>query len=144
LLFQPILPMPLYAQGADRWNLIARPTIPLFFSEPVPTGFDAFHRKGGVGDIELPTVIAPPTGNWILGAGPAFLFPSASVDAFGRDQWGVGPAAVVGYRTKAVTFGAFGQYYFGIGWNGSRPPGVPDASYLQLLYFTFFNLPENW
>ena len=45
-------------------------------------------HKGGLGDIQLPTVIAPPTGNWILGAGPAFLFPTATDDAFGRRQWG--------------------------------------------------------
>jgi len=144
MIFQPILPVPLYGQGANSWHLIARPTIPVLFSEPVPRSFDAFDRKGGLGDIQLPTVISAPTGNLIVGAGPAFLFPSATDDAFGRDQWGVGPALVVGYQTKAVTFGAFGQYYFGVGSSGTRQPGVPDASNLQLLYFAFFNLPDNW
>jgi hypothetical protein len=112
--------------------------------QSVPTGFDTFDHKGGLGDIQLPTVTAPPTGNWILGAGPAFLFPTATDDAFGRQQWGVGPALVVGYRTEAATFGVFGQYYFGVGSTGDRKPGVPDASYLNLLYFLSINLPNAW
>jgi len=144
MLFQPILPVPLHGTGANRWNFIARPTIPVLFSEPIPTGLNRFDHTGGMGDIELPTVIAPPTGNWILGAGPAFLFPTATDDAFGRRQWGIGPALVVGHRSQAVTFGAFGQYYFGIGSRGEREPGVRDASYMNLLYFFALNLPSAW
>ncbi len=144
MIFQPILPFPLYGQGAKRWNLITRPTLPVLFSQPVPTAFNTFNHAGGLGDLQLPTVIAPPTGNWILGAGPAFLFPTATDDAFGRQQWGLGPAAVVGYRTKAATFGAFGQYYFGVGSTGDREPGLPDASYMNLLYFLSVNLPNAW
>ena len=144
MLFQPILPVPLHGTGANRWNFIARPTIPVLFSEAVPTGLDNFDHTGGIGDIQLPTVIAPPTGNLILGAGPAFLFPTATDAAFGRDQWGVGPALVVGYRTPKATFGAFGQYYFGIGSSGDRKPNAPDASYMNLLYFFAYDLPHAW
>jgi len=136
--------VPLHGSGANRWNFIARPTIPVLFSEPVPTGLNRFDQMGGLGDIQLPTVIAPPTGNWILGAGPAFLFPTATHDAFGRDQWGVGPSAVVGYRTQAATFGVFGQYYFGIGSHGDGEPGVQDASFMNLLYFFAYDLPNAW
>jgi hypothetical protein len=144
MIFQPILPVPLYGKGANRWNFITRPTIPVLFSEPVPTSLNTFDHKGGLGDLQLPTVISPPTGNWLLGAGPAFLFPTSTDDAFGRRQWGVGPALVVGYQTEAAIFGAFGQYYFGIGSRGAREPGVRDASYLNLLYFAFVNLPDAW
>lgn len=144
MLFQPILPVPLYGEGANRWNLITRPTLPVLFSQPVPTALNTFDHTGGLGDFQLPTVIAPPTGNWILGAGPAFLFPTATDDAFGRQQWGLGPALVVGYRSEAATFGAFGQYYFGVGSTGDREPGVRDASYLNLLYFLSVNLPNAW
>jgi hypothetical protein len=144
MIFQPILPFPLYGQGAQRWNFITRPTLPVLFSEPIPTAFNSFNHTGGLGDLQLPTVIAPPTGNWILGAGPAFLLPTATNDAFGRQQWGMGPALVVGYRSQAATFGAFGQYYFGIGSSGTRAPGVQDASYMNLLYFLSVNLPNAW
>jgi hypothetical protein len=144
MIFQPVLPVPLYGEGANRWNFITRPTIPVLFSEPIPTGLDTFDDKGGLGDLQLPMVISPPTGNLLLGAGPAFLFPTATDDAFGRDQWGAGPALVVGYLTKAATFVAFGQYYLGIGSQGDREPGVRDASYLNLLYLMFVNLPDAW
>jgi hypothetical protein len=142
MLFQPILPLPLYGSGEHKWNLITRPTIPVLFSEPIPTGPSTFEHKGGLGDIELPFVIAPPTGRLILGAGPAFLFPTSTNDAFGRRQWGVGPAAVLGYRAEKATFGAFGQYYLGTGWHGQREPGEQSASYMNLLYFASLELPD--
>jgi len=144
MIFQPVLPVPLYGHGANRWNLITRPTIPVLFSEPIPTGPATLDHKGGLGDIQLPMVIAPPTGNVILGAGPAFLFPTATNHLFGRRQWGVGPAAVVGYRTRSTIVGAFGQYYFGTGWQGEPEPGERDASYMHLLYFAFVHLPNAW
>ena len=144
MIFQPVLPMPLYGKGENQWNFITRPTIPILFSAPVPTGFDTFDRKGGLGDLQLPTVIRPPTGNLLLGAGPAFLFPTATDDVFGRDQWGLGPALVVGYLTPKATFVVFGQYYFGIGSEGDREPGERDASYMNLLYLMSINLPDAW
>jgi hypothetical protein len=144
MLFQPILPVPLYGNGANRWSLITRPTLPVLFSQPVPTALNTFDHNGGLGDVLLPTVIAPPTGNWLLGAGPAFLFPTATNDAFGRQQWGIGPSLVVGYRTEAATFGVFGQYYLGIGSTGGRRPGVQDASSMNLLSFLSVNLPNAW
>jgi len=144
MLFQPILPVPLYGNGEHKWNLITRPTIPVLFSEPIPTSPSSFAHKGGLGDIELPFVIAPPTGKLILGAGPAFLFPTSTDDAFGRGQWGMGPAAVLGYRTDKAVFGAFGQYYVGTGWHGDREPGEQDASYMNLLYFASLDLPDAW
>jgi hypothetical protein len=144
MIFQPILPVPLYGKGANRWNLITRPTLPVLFSQPVPTALNTFDHKGGLGDLQLPMVISPSTRNWILGAGPAFLFPTSTDNAFGRQQWGVGPSLVVGYHTEAATFGAFGQYYFGIGSTGGREPGVRDASYMNLLYFLSVNLPNAW
>jgi hypothetical protein len=50
----------------------------------------------------------------------------------------------VGYRTQKATFGAFGQYYFGIGSQGDGAPGVQDASFMNLLYFFSYNLPNAW
>jgi hypothetical protein len=144
MLFQPILPVPIYGKGANRWSLITRPTLPVLFSEPVPTALNRFDHNGGLGDLLLPMVISPPTGKWLLGAGPAFLFPTSTNDAFGRQQWGIGPSLVVGYITKAAIFGAFGQYYFGIGSSGDRAAGVRDASYMNLLYFLSVNLPNAW
>lgn len=144
MIFQPVMPFPLYGSGENEWKLITRPTIPILFSQPVPTGFDDFDHEGGLADIQLPVLVSPPTGKWLLGAGPAWLFPTSTQDAFGRQQWGVGPTAVFGYETKKFVAGVFPQYYFGIGSRGDRPSSVRDASYLNLLYFGVLNLPDAW
>ena len=64
MIFQPILPLPLYGQGGHAWKLITRPTIPVLFSQPVPKGFDEFNNLGGLGDTQLPMLVSPPSGNW--------------------------------------------------------------------------------
>ncbi len=145
MLFQPVLPFPLYGSVDDGWKLIKRPTVPILFSQPIPRGFDSFDHRGGLGDIQLPMLASPAAGPWLLGAGPAWLFPTSTNDAFGRQQWGVGPSAVVGYKTSDWIVGAFPQYYFGIGDRSDRHDDIPkDASYMNLLYFAFLNLPDAW
>jgi hypothetical protein len=48
----------------------------------------------------------------------------------------------LGYKTKNWTSGIFSQYTWGIGgWNGKN---TPDASYLSMLYFFIYNLPDAW
>jgi len=71
-IFQPILPIPLSGEGKDEFRVIARPVVPLVWSQPIPEGFDKFDHKSGLGDIQLPLVFAVPAskaGNWILGDG---------------------------------------------------------------------------
>jgi len=142
-IFQPIVPIPLYRRGEKDWTFITRPTIPFLSSQPIPIGGDRFDHKGGLGDIQVPMLISPPVKNWILGAGPTWLFPTATEKAFGRQQWGVGPAVVVGHYTEKMTLGVFPQYFCGIGSRGRRSD-VADASYINLLYFMSYNLPNAW
>jgi hypothetical protein len=120
--------------------LITRPTLPILFSQPVPTGFDQFTHLGGLGDFQIPTLIAPPTGKLIFGLGPDWLFPTATRTEFGRQQWGVGPAGVFGYATKEFTAVVLPQYYFGIGGWGDKP----DANYMSMLYAFIYHLPGGW
>jgi hypothetical protein len=54
MIFQPILPLPLYGQGEQEWKLITRPNIPVLFSQPVPKSFDEFNNLGGLGDTHCP------------------------------------------------------------------------------------------
>jgi len=143
IIYQPILPVPLYGTGKEQWKLIMRPTIPLLLGQPVPQGPDSFDNKTGLGDTLLPLPIAPPAGNWILGVGPTFLLPTSTKDSFGDQQWGAGPTAVVGYKTPKTTVGVFPQYHFGIGGRGDRG-GKSTVSKLSLLYFGFLNLPDAW
>ena len=142
MVFQPVLPFPLYGQGQDQWKLITRPTIPVLFSQPVPQGSDDFTNPGGLGDTQLPLLVSPPTGNLLLAMGPTWLLPTATHKEFGRQQWGAGPALLVGYKAKEWIAGVFPQYTWGIGgWNGKDKP---DASYLSILYFFAYSLPDAW
>jgi hypothetical protein len=144
--FEPVLPVPLFGEGMDQWKLIVRPNIPLLLGNPVPTSFDNFDNKTGLGDTLLPLPLIPPpsiTGHWILGLGPTFTLPTSTIDAFGRQQWAVGPTGIFGYKTKKIVAGVFPQYFWGIGSRGDQKD-KPDASYMSMLYFFFYNLPEAW
>ena len=148
VIFQPILPFPLYGTGVNQWKLITRPIIPIIFSQPIPTGtFDDFNHVGGLGDIEIPLLINLPTriaGHWIIGAGPVFEFPTSTNDALGAQQYSVGPAVVFGYKTKKWTAVLFPNYFFGVGDRSDRKATTPTTSKLSLLYAFTYNLPNAW
>jgi hypothetical protein len=146
MIFQPVMPLPLYGEGAAAWRLITRPIIPLIFSQPVPTGFNEFDNVSGIGDIQLPMILSLPqkyAGHFILGAGPVWLFPSATDDDLGQDQWALGPAVVFGYKTKKVTAGLFPNYFWKVGSSG-QDDLTPDISQGSLLYFINYMLPNAW
>jgi hypothetical protein len=146
MIFQPVLPLPLYGTGDATWRLITRPIIPLIFSEPIPKGINDFDNKGGIGDIQLPAILSLPekyAGHFILGAGPVGLFPTATDDDLGQDQWALGPAVVFGYKTKFLTAVLFPNYFWKIGSSG-QDKDTPDISQGSMLYGLTFNLPGAW
>jgi hypothetical protein len=126
-------------------QMLFQPIMPIIFSNSVPTGmgFNRFDHYGGLGDTVLPLPLVPPAGSWLLGLGPTFLFPTATKDAFGSEQWGIGPTAIIGYKTKDWVLGVFPQYYFKIGSIGDQAD-KPNMSSMSLLYFGFLNLPDAW
>ena len=60
MVFQPILPIPLYGKGDNQWKMINRPTLPVVFSTPVPTSFNTFANDGGLADMTWPMLLTPP------------------------------------------------------------------------------------
>jgi hypothetical protein len=149
VVFQPVLPFPIYGTGKKQWKMITRPIIPIIFSTPVPRGdVDDFNKVGGFGDFELPLLINPPPsilGRWILGVGPVFEFPSATNDALGANQYSIGPAVVVGYKAKNWTAALFPNYFFGVGSTSDRTPATqPTTSKLSMLYAFTYDLPDAW
>jgi hypothetical protein len=146
MLLQPILPIPLHGTGDAAWRLVTRPVIPLIFSQPIPTGFNEFDHKSGIGDIQLPLILSLPqkyAGNWILGAGPVGLFPTATDDDLGQDQWALGPAVVVGYKTKKLTAVLFPNYFWKVGSSG-QDDDTPDVSQGSMLYIINYMLGDAW
>jgi hypothetical protein len=146
VVFQPVLPIPLYGSGDAEWRMVTRPVIPVIFSQPVPKGFDSFRDKGGIGDIQLPLMVNIPSkysGNWLLGAGPVGMFPTATTDALGSDQFAAGPAVVFGYKTKKWIAVLFPNYFWKIGSHG-QDSGTSNINQGSLLYMFNYNLANAW
>jgi hypothetical protein len=118
LQFQPVLPVSLTRD----WNLITRPVVPLYNSVPVPTGPGTFSQRTGLGDTILLEMLSPAnTGPWLLGAGPTFIFPTATNKYTGQGKWQSGPAAFAGYLSKEFIVGLFPQQWWSIGGSNGRP-----------------------
>jgi hypothetical protein len=86
------------------WNLIARTILPIIYAEsPVVGG----HSAWGLGDTLQSFFFSPkePVGGWILGGGPAFLWPTSTDDKLGSGQWGAGPTVVALRQEHGWTYG---------------------------------------
>jgi hypothetical protein len=124
LLFQPVLPVAI----SEDWNLITRPVIPLFVStprpDPEPGDPGNVGRSTAFGDITLLQLVSPSpklAGNWLLGFGPSWIFPTANSDFTGQDKYQVGPAALVGYLSDKWILGGLFQNWWSFGGSDLRP-----------------------
>jgi len=140
LLFQPVLPIAL----TPEWNLITRPVIPFFVSQPHPEAADPTHidRTAAFGDIILLNMLSPSStlvGNWLLGVGPTWIFPAGTSRWTSNGKWQVGPAAVVGYLSEKWILGAFFQNWTSFG--GSGPKATNS---MNLQPFASYFLPDGW
>jgi hypothetical protein len=136
--FQPVLPLAL----TDDWNLITRPVFQVVNSVPVPTPTGRIYQATGFGDTILATLLSPSpklAGPWLLGAGPTFIFPTATTTNVGQKKWQVGPAGVFGYLGEHYIVGVFPQQWFSVGGNGSK-----QTSQMNLQYFASYFLPHGW
>ena len=80
--------------------------------------------QSGTGDTLQSLFFSPkkPTPNgWILGAGPAFLLPTASDNVLGSEQWAIGPTIVALKQTNdGVTYGALWNYLISVAGDDDR------------------------
>lgn len=122
-------------------NLITRPVIPLYDSVPHKTASGDYHRSTGFDDIVLVELFSPShSGNWILGLGPTFIFPTASSDFTGQGKWQAGPGAVVGYLTDHFIVGVFPQQWWSFAGDSDRP----GTSQMNLQPFAGWFFGEGW
>jgi hypothetical protein len=138
LLFQPVLPVSL----TDDWNLITRPVIPVFNSTPYVNKSGNLHRVTGFGDTVLVQLLSPSpklAGPWLLGAGPTFIFPTASNTQLGQNKWQMGPAGILGYLSEKWIAGVFPQQWFSVGGAGPQ-----SFSQMNLQYFFVYFPGEGW
>jgi hypothetical protein len=80
-------------------------------------------RVTAFGDTVLALALSPGpklVSNWLLAAGPSFIFPTATNSLIGESKWQVGPAAAVGYQGKNVITYVFPQQWFSVGGDGRK------------------------
>lgn len=141
LIFQPVMPVAI----TEEWNLITRPVMPLFASQAHPEVGNPQDpdRSTGFGDITLLQLLSPSpklAGQWLLGVGPSWIFPSAASDFTGQGKWQVGPAAIVGYLSEKWILGALVQNWWSFAGDGDRP----NTNGMNLQPIAAYFLPNGW
>ena len=136
-LFQPVLPLSL----TKDWNLVTRPVMPFYDIVPHETAPNEFNRAAGLGDLIFASLLSPSnSGNWVLGAGPTAIFPTATSRFTGQGKWQLGPGVVVGYLTKQYFIGVFDQQWWSIG--GQH--GKPDTNQMNLQPIAAIFFGQGW
>ena len=103
---QPVIPITI----SRDWNMISRTILPITYQSDIAPGLGS---QGGLGDVLQSLFFSPqkPTsGGLIWGVGPALLFPTATNDRLGADQWAAGPTFVVLKQQSGWTYGALANH----------------------------------
>ncbi|NOH31749.1 hypothetical protein [Vibrio mediterranei] len=138
MIIEPVMPITL----TPKLKLLTRPALPIFFGAPVPneqtymSGSNSYRdidHKTGLGDLQLPLMFSPITGNkFTWGLGPSFILPTHTDDALGDDVWQAGVAALGVYKPdKTLTVGALSQYWWSIDDNNKEE----EKSHAQIVVF---------
>lgn len=140
LQFQAAMPITL----TPYLDLITRPYIEFMNSQPhpVPGRPGEIDRTIAMGDIVLLQLLAPRRdwiGNWLLGVGPTWSFPSGTSQWTSSGKWQVGPAGVFGYLSDRWILAGLVQHWESFG--GSGPFDVRFMS-VQPIVARF--LPNGW
>ena len=117
LIFQPVMPVSL----TKDINLITRPVIQFYNSVPFTKMTGEETRTTSFGDWTQLELFSPAnSGNWLLGVGPTFIFPTAGSFYTGQGKWQLGPAVVLAYMTKKYIVGVFPQQWWSFAGDSSR------------------------
>jgi hypothetical protein len=118
LTFQPLVS----ARLTEEWGLYVRPVVTIVNSLPHLDAHGERDRTDGFGDTVLGVAVARPLfgGRLIVGAGPTFIFPTASERQLGQDTWQAGPDLGVTLLGKDFIAYAFAQQWFKVGGDGRK------------------------
>lgn len=132
---QPVIPVSI----SKDWNLITRIIAPVIYQEAL---FPGQGDNGGLGDTNVSFFLSPkqPVHGWILGVGPAFLFPTATDTALGTGKYSVGPTAVFLNQTGPWTIGLLTSQL----WSFAGDDDRPYFSQMLLQPFVAYNTPSGF
>lgn len=132
--FQPVVPVKL----TDDLNLIIRTIVPTIQQNELAPGLgDSF----GLGDTTQSFFLAPALKDgWVFGAGPAFLWPTATENDLGAGGvWGAGPTAVLLRQMHGWTVGVLANQI----WSYAGPQDSADYSKAFLQPFLTYTFPDT-
>lgn len=131
---QPVIPMKL----VEDWNLITRIIQPIVW-QPYPDQNSGGNY--GFGDMN-PTFFLTPArpGNFIWGAGPTLVFPTATDSSLGQGKWSIGPAFVALAQPGPWTLGVLVNNV----WSYAGDSNRPGVNQMTLQYFVNYNLKGGW
>ncbi|MGB7159111.1 MAG: hypothetical protein WBD40_13665 [Tepidisphaeraceae bacterium] len=104
---QPVVPLTLN----EDWNVIVRTIVPIIYQDGIVD--DGGSSQFGLGDTTQSFFFspkAPGPGGLIWGVGPAFLWPTATNDSLGGEQWGAGPTGLLLWQKGPWTYGALANH----------------------------------
>jgi hypothetical protein len=92
------------------------------FNKAVRKRFPTDHHQDGLGDVLQSFFFSPkePVGGWILGFGPALLYPTATDDKLGSEKWAAGPTLVALKQTGPWTVGVLTNHLWSYAGNEDR------------------------
>ena len=129
---------PVYPFNLGKVNLINRFILPVIYQEERVEGEGS---EFGLGDFTYQAFFSPATPrSVILGAGPAFVFPTNTDDRLGVDKWSAGPAVIVVSKPGNWLVGALAQNM----WSYAGDSDAPDVNFFSFQYFINYNFKSGW
>jgi hypothetical protein len=121
---QPVIPFDI----SEDWNLITRTIVPVIHQESIADGVDS---DFGLGDTLQSFFFSPkqPVNGWLLGAGPAVLWPTGTEPRLRSESLSLGPTAVALRQEQGWTYGVLANHLWSVTTSDSH--GEVNRSFVQ-------------
>ncbi len=131
---QPVIPFSIN----EDWNLIMRTIVPVVYQQ---APLDTLQNRFGLSDVVQSFFLSPKQAeNGIVwGAGPVFLWPSASSASLGTQKWGAGPTAVILKQQHGWTAGGLANHI----WSYAGKSDRENISTTLLQPFISYTFPDT-
>jgi hypothetical protein len=140
---EPVVPVPL----SENLSLINRAIIPLSYQPELartalPNGdVISIGDEFGLGDMGYQAYFVPKSsGSFSWGAGPFFLFPTATDEVLGTGKWGVGPTFAAVYSEGPIVAAILIDQLWSFAGDSDRS----DVSIMTIEPGMNYNLDEGW
>jgi hypothetical protein len=140
---QPVIPVDLN----EDLLLITRAIVPVIYQNDEASALTD-DSEFGLGDTVLSLFLSPKSDSKITwGVGPVVYLPTATEDALGADQWGLGPTGVVVVVNGPWTYGGLVNHIWSIGHTDDYDSffvNRPDINATFMQPFLSYGLGQGW